>query len=501
MSNLELENKFSVEMEKLTTDTPNHADVFNQRYQQCMQNDRYVKNQIEKANKTVYGTLNVGYGNIIDSNKSLTTGHDNKIEKSPTSVTTGEGNTIESESIYSADNAIVGGYYNGIRGTYTTKANAIVGASGGLICAQTDGGISNTVILGGKSNIVSNDCDGGAIIAGFNNQLSPIKPSSDGKINTGSVIIGGKNNMNKANIGSVIILGSENDISNTSRSFVVMAYGANVTGALEDGGIIAGKYPKQPGFGDMIVIGNGHSKTVTSNAARLTTEGYFYYNTGCGAGADYAEFFEWSDGNPNDEDRCGVFVSFDFDCDVDYSTPQELPKIKIAQPGDYILGVISGNPSFVGNADEEWKKRWIYDDFDRPILETIKVPITETQEVETGEYRIDIQYDEEDNEIEVQVPITELREVETGEYRTEIVQKQNENYDESMVYESRFERKEWETTGLLGVLSIKDDGTCQPGKYCKCGENGIATLADKREIDTYLVIRRINENVIKIMFK
>ena len=54
---------------------------------------------------------------------------------------------------------------------------------------------------------------------------------------------------------------------------------------------------------------------------------------------------------------------------------------------------------------------------------------------------------------------------------------------------------------MLGNLSIKDDGTCIPGEFCKCGVDGIATHADKRDFDTYLVTRRINDNVVKIVFK
>lgn len=255
---------------------------------------------------------------------------------------------------------------------------------------------------------------------------------------------------------------------------------------------------------NLFIVGNGYQAGDTtngSNALRLTSDGTLYYKTGMGEGADYAEFFEWSDGNLLNEDRCGLFVTFDFNKEYEYTNSQELPHIKPANEGDYILGVISGNPSFVGNSDEEWKKRWLYDDFDRPIMETIQVPITELQEVETGEYRTEIEYDENDNEVEVKIPITETKEIETGKYRTEIVQVQNPDYNPSETYVNRKNRKEWETTGMLGVLSVRDDGTCQVGKFCKCGQNGIATLAKERGIDTFLVLKRVNDNIIKIIFK
>jgi hypothetical protein len=272
------------------------------------------------------------------------------------------------------------------------------------------------------------------------------------------------------------------------------------------GKVIIGNYNNRATLtaNNLFIVGNGANAGDTtngSNALRLTNDGTLYYKTGMGEGADYAEFFEWSDGNPDNEDRCGLFVTFDFNKEYSYTDSQELPHIKLANEGDYILGVISGNPSFVGNADEEWKKRWLYDEFDRPIMETVQVPITELKEIETGEFRTEIQYDENDNEVEVQIPITETKEIETGEYKTELVQVQNPDYKASEIYTSRSDRKEWETTGMLGVLSVRDDGTCEVGKFCKCGVGGIATKADKREVDTFLVLKRVNDNIIKIIFK
>lgn len=305
------------------------------------------------------------------------------------------------------------------------------------------------------------------------------------------------NNKTPSSIGNIFYIGDE--LNYTSGS-------ANDTQYNYNGILITGNYNNKstPTKDNLFIVGNGYQAgdiTNGSNALRLTNDGTLYYKTGMGEGADYAEFFEWSDGNLLNEDRCGLFVTFDFNKEYEYANSQELPHIKPANEGDYILGVISGNPSFVGNSDEEWKKRWLYDDFDRPIMEAIQVPITELQKVETGEYRTEIEYDENDNEIEVQIPILKTEEVETGEYRTQFVQVQNPDYNPSETYISRNNRKEWETTGMLGVLSVRDDGTCQVGKFCKCGQNGVATLAEERGIDTFLVLKRVNDNIIKIIFK
>ena len=47
---------------------------------------------------------------------------------------------------------------------------------------------------------------------------------------------------------------------------------------------------------------------------------------------DYAEFFEWADQNTEEEDRVGLFVTFD---------ENETDKIRIASSADdYILGIV-----------------------------------------------------------------------------------------------------------------------------------------------------------------
>ncbi len=63
-------------------------------------------------------------------------------------------------------------------------------------------------------------------------------------------------------------------------------------------------------------------------------------------GTNYAEFFEWLDKNTNAEDRVGYFVTLDND------------KIRIADTEDYILGIVSGSPSVIGNSPEDWAGRW-----------------------------------------------------------------------------------------------------------------------------------------------
>jgi len=77
-----------------------------------------------------------------------------------------------------------------------------------------------------------------------------------------------------------------------------------------------------------------------------------------GGGADYAEYFEWFDGNPENEDRRGFSVSLSGS------------KIKKAEEGEQIIGVISGNPSVVGDAAwNKWYGKYLRDSFGSYVLD------------------------------------------------------------------------------------------------------------------------------------
>lgn len=211
--------------------------------------------------------------------------------------------------------------------------------------------------------------------------------------------------------------------------------------------------------GAAFVIGNGTSETATSNAFRVTYAGKVFGQGSFGTtGADYAEFFEWKDSNPNAEDRRGYFVTLDGE------------KIKIAEPNDYILGIISALPAVIGNNDEDWRGRYILDDFGAFITEEF-------------EYEEKI-FDKETNEIKT---VTKVG----TKY------KENPDYDPDMPYVQREDRPEWDAVGMMGVLSVRDDGTCEVNGFCKVTNGGIATASD----NGYRVIKRVNDNIVKVVFK
>ena len=77
-----------------------------------------------------------------------------------------------------------------------------------------------------------------------------------------------------------------------------------------------------------------------------------------GGGADYAEYFEWVDGNAQGEDRRGVSVAL-----VD-------GKIRPALAGEDPIGVVSARPTVVGDAAAlRWQGKYIMDEFGDYVLD------------------------------------------------------------------------------------------------------------------------------------
>ena len=211
---------------------------------------------------------------------------------------------------------------------------------------------------------------------------------------------------------------------------------------------VVGKYAKTPtaanattNTGDVFVVGNGIQGGARSNALRVTASGDVMgtksYST---SGADYSEMFEYEDGNSNNEDRRGLFVTL------------EGEKIRLANANDdYILGVISATPSVIGAAyTEEWHGKYVTDVFGARVLEN-------------GTYKLSEEFDDtkDDN------------------------------------YVSRLKRSEWGIVGLVGKLVVIDDGTCEVNGYCYPSENGIATASETG----YKVMSRIDESHIKVLVK
>ena len=116
-------------------------------------------------------------------------------------------------------------------------------------------------------------------------------------------------------------------------------------------------------------------------------------------GADYAEYFEWSDGNASDEDRRGMTVVLDG------------TKIKIAtssDSADNIIGVVSGNPAMVADtAYCKWSGKYQRDDYNAYVRDSEGHRVL------------------------------------------------NPDYDDTKTYSPRKERKEWDAIGMVGKLRVR----------------------------------------------
>lgn len=202
------------------------------------------------------------------------------------------------------------------------------------------------------------------------------------------------------------------------------------------------------------------------NIFRIDSMGAAY---GVGAykttGADYAEYIKpWWDDNPDNEDRRGYFVTI------------KNGKLHKAEPTDYIVGITSGNPSVVGNGDEDWLGRWQRDEFNELIYQDVEIDDYDEQADENG----DIVFVNVGSHIEKQT-------VEVAEY------------DSSQSYIERKDRPEWSYVGMIGVIPLRDDGTCVAGGFAKCGGGGIATAADTWDCHkTFFVIERVNDHIISV---
>lgn len=127
------------------------------------------------------------------------------------------------------------------------------------------------------------------------------------------------------------------------------------------------------------------------------------YNT---SGADYAEMFEWVDGNPNAEDRVGRLVYLDGD------------KATLVANGAPI-GVVSATASVIGNNwSEQWVGRILRDDYGREVLDEKGSPAV------------------------------------------------NPDYNPEQQYTPRHERKEWAVIGLVGRLRVRS-GEPVPNSWIK----------------------------------
>lgn len=332
----------------------------------------------------------------------------------------------------------------------------------------------------GDNNVIAPDA-GGAVAFGGNNKMNKKYTFSAGMMNEvntlGSMALG-RLNVIPASAGTyAVAVGYKNEPSSS--------YGATIGVSLKQGaygGFACGRWNAvrevvgndSEASGDAFIVGSGNSD-VRGNAFRVSHSGDAYALKAVNSsGADYAEFIKpWADNNPDGEDRVGYFVTI------------KDGLLRKANAGDYIAGITSGNPSVVGNADEDYFWKYERDAFGRIVLEEIPECVQALDDEGIPMF-------DEDGE-----PVLKP----TG--GTVKRMKLSADYDKTLQgsYEERKNRPEWDYVGMLGVLPVRDDGTCVPGLFCKCGAGGIATLSTERGVDAYMVIERLADGVVKVILR
>ena len=173
-------------------------------------------------------------------------------------------------------------------------------------------------------------------------------------------------------------------------------------------------------------------------------------------GFDYAEMFEWEDGNPSSEDRVGYSVVFGSSGD----------KIRIASGSEEPIGVVSARPGVIGDNPMGWHGTWKTDEWDRKIPGLIPMVswsydftrdngevIQKTYKIEiaqTGSFLSNIP----SGSSERGVPYSGSIPSNANYYNKEVSQVSDE-YDDTMDYTTRRSRKEWDTIGLMGKIKIR----------------------------------------------
>ncbi len=231
--------------------------------------------------------------------------------------------------------------------------------------------------------------------------------------------------------------------------------------------------------GTAFVVGNGTGDETKSNAFTVNFDGTVSASGSISgaAAADYAEYFEWEDGNLDFEDRTGLFVTLEGD------------RICTAGPGDgYILGIVSGAPFVLGNGDcDTWNGMFLRDEFGRVMYE--RAPKIEREVVADKEGRL------------VELKETPVLDAEGNPLYMGTRPRINPDYNPAEPYVRRSDRPEWSPVGMLGVLAVRQDGSCKVNGYCTCGEGGVAIACGREAENAYRVIKVLSDSVAKVVFR
>lgn len=251
--------------------------------------------------------------------------------------------------------------------------------------------------------------------------------------------------------------------SHASGNNTVAKYGQTVIGQFNE--VSTAEIDSYDATKELFIIGNGNEEGLGNAFKVLGTGQTFADGAYASTGADYAEYFEWEDQNEDNEDRVGYFVTLE----------GEMIR-KANSQDDYLLGIVSSNPSIIGDNHETWKNKYLRDDWGRIQYHDVTIPAVTKEIVEKDDV---------------------VKVVELSPERIEKRPIYNLIWNPNEEYISREHRKEWAAVGMLGKLKVRDDGSCELNGFCKPNDDGIATLNKSG----YRVIKRVSENIVQVLLK
>jgi hypothetical protein len=458
-------------------------------------NDFFVNNSnLLSAGTGLYSVLTIGGSNTNGGDYSFVSGKRNTINSGAyTSILGGSGNTIGSGDFCS----VVSGLKNSAVGTYGVVLggfNNTAGSFSVILNGKNQYATNYSAILGGTANKVSGDYGSKNLAAGFSNQCY-------GSIAVGSVtyssVLWGKSNFVGRSFG--FIGGGRNNAVRGLYGSILGGTGNRVE-SNHTGSVVLGTGGLTRATHSFIFANGGTTTTpaLTNNRFRIDSTGAATMNGALtqNGTADYAEYFEWEDQNPNNEDRTGFFVSLNKD------------KIKIDNTN--VIGIVSATPSVIGDGAEEfWNKLHKRDIWGREIYQNYSgFTLLSNKKSENNQ----IYYVGPDNKIYLEHPtgsntkgtIAENITINDINFKNLVhvlkINVFNENYDSNQEYIPRSERKEWTAIGLLGKLYVRTSEKITSQKI-DVGSDGRAVNGSK-----YHVLKTTKEfdgdfGIIQILFK
>lgn len=404
---------------------------------------------------TLWGSGNTAttqFSTVLNGRENVTT----SASKGFSTVLNGVNNNTLGNHVlitHGTDNIINDGHYSSIIGGYSNNIDSasfasLIGGSGNTIIG---GGINkHQVIIGGYGNTIEDQGHCAIIVGGAFNRIN----------NTYGVVLGGIGNTSEG-IGSISMGGGAL---------------ANQNFTLSIGGILTSTSDPSNNtislFGD---TGVGHA------------EGGFFTGP-----ADIAEMFEFADGNPNNEDRRGLFVSI-----------TSGGKIEVGNTN--IIGVVSANPGYIGDSAElKWSGVYLKDKFGGKIIDNYKMFSWTNRKKQTFrvfESENGIQYTEHPSPGNPSGIIYEGDSIPQDANISIIkIPRINPEFNPNNEYIPRSKRKEWKPIGLLGKINVKTSEEIN-GTHVDADENGFAKNGTK-----YPVIETVKPfsdgyGIVKIFFK